>query len=85
MFPRRLEADGIIGDSGVQNFSQGFYVEGRIMGAVTSGREFHHGYADLVLQSRLDNGSSAEYEIVHIIQRVKVSYGRNPVFLKSLA
>ncbi len=55
------------------------------MGAVTSGREFHHGYADLVLQSRLDNGSSAEYEIVHIIQRVKVSYGRNPVFLKSLA
>jgi len=81
---RVLETDRVEGDVGVEDGAQGLGVERGVVRPYASRRQGHHGHADLVFESGLDDTPARVHQVLHIVEGVEVADRRNPVFGEQL-
>ncbi len=79
-----LETHRVEGNAGVENLPERLRVERRVVGARTPRREFHDGDAHLVLQAGFGDAPPAVHQVLHVVQRVEIPYGRHAVFFEQL-
>ena len=77
-----FEDDAVIGDAGIKDAAERFFVEGDIVCASATGRQLHHGDGDFMFQACVVDTLPAPDEVIDVVEGIEIADNGDPMFFE---